>query len=244
MQKQRISETLYSLNSIHSGVDTDSITRSEEDQNYFSIRSSLEDDLLPLDIPPGISVARSDGVSIPPLDTNQLTSLGSSGTPPSILLSNFSGSPLSVNSTIPISPHTTPIKIPLDPIVAKPRLVDPPANNDCNKFVIKLGGVSVALLHVSITSLYQLPEVQLAELRECLGPDNRGIGEMTTHTQIATLYFHRLNKLAETSELSYITGNLLLDKLTKFAYAIPNDHLRLVTVYNLELELTRVSSYP
>ena len=233
IQKQRISDTLYSLSSIHSGCQTDSISKSEEDQTYFSIRSSLDEDLLPLDIPPAISVARSDGISIPIRDTNQLTSLGSSGTPPNILLSNFSGSPLSINSTIPISPHNTPVRVPVPQesvSLPKQRFVDSPPTNDCNKFVIKLGGVSLALLHVSITSLYQLPEVQLTELREYLGTENSKIRGMTTHTQIATLYFHRLSKLAELSELNYITGTLLLEKLPKFAYAIPNDHLRLVSL--------------
>ena len=230
MQKHRIAETLYSLNSIHSGVETDLIARSEEDQTYFSIRSSLDEDLLPLDIPPAISVARSDGISIPLRDTNQLTSLGSSGTPPNILLSNFNGSPLSVNSTIPISPQSTPVKIQPDSVsVPKQRFLDPPLNNDCNKLVIKLGGLSLALLHVSITSLYQLPETQLMELRDYLGTEECRTEEMTTHTQIALLYFHRLSKLTDQTELSYITGNLLLEKLPKFAYAIPNDHLRLVT---------------
>eukprot|EP00800_Vazella_pourtalesii_P012968 TRINITY_DN3040_c0_g3_i3.p1 TRINITY_DN3040_c0_g3~~TRINITY_DN3040_c0_g3_i3.p1 ORF type:complete len:318 (+),score=84.61 TRINITY_DN3040_c0_g3_i3:77-1030(+) len=225
LQRQRLSDQLYSLNSIHS-VETDSPVVSgshdEEDQTYFSIRSSLNDDLLPLDIPPAMSVARSEGINIPSRDpSNQLSSLASSGTPPNILLSR--GSPLTPNSTIPISPHFTPphVSAPRDPFI--PKLNAP--LTDCNKFVFSIGGISLALLHVSITGLYQLPENQLRELKDCLAGEKR-TEELSTHTQLALLYFHRLDKLAEESELNYITGTFLMENITRFAYAIPNDHLR------------------
>ncbi|KAI6657385.1 Autophagy-related protein 2-like protein B [Oopsacas minuta] len=235
LQRQKLSDNLFSLNSIHSPeTDLHSITRSqdEEDQTYFSIRSSLDEDLLPLDIPPAMSIARSDGINIPLRDPgNQLSSIASSGTPPNILLSR--GSPLTPNSTLPISPHYTPthVSVPREPFVSKPL-------TDCNKFVVKIGGISLALLHVSITSLYQLPDAQVNELNEYL-PEGRTANELSTHTQLALLYFHRLDKLTEQSGLNYITGTFLMDKLTKFAYAIPNDHLRLhISGLNAEVQIS------
>lgn len=65
----------------------------------------------------------------------------------------------------------------------------------------------------------------MRELKDCLAGEKR-TEELSTHTQLALLYFHRLDKLAEESELNYITGTFLMENITRFAYAIPNDHLR------------------
>ena len=230
IQVQKCAEVLYSLNAVHSPrQDTESYleSRDDEDPAYYSICSTLEDDLRPLDIPPAMSVTRSENIAIPCLGdpSSQLNSLASSGTPPSSLLSHLNGissSPLTPNSNFSTSPNYTPTHLPR---THKPSTA-PIA--DSNKFVIKIGGISLALLHVSITSLYQLSDSQLDELREYAQEENERVEELASHTQLAMLYFHRLGRLADQSDLQHITGTFLIDNLSKVAYAIPNDHLRYV----------------